>query len=139
MNRLKSRWLIVPFGVLALAAVVVGAFAATGGGALFADSDADSDADADGDGFAARVADILGLEESAVSDAMAQAKREMRSEALRSALDAKVEAGDITQEQADEYFEWAESAPEWAAGAHFGRGDRDGRRGHGKKFGRGWR
>ena len=139
MNRLKSRWLLVPVGVFALAAVVVGAFAATGAGGLYADSDANGDEDADGDTFAARVADILGLEESAVSDAMAQAKREMRSEALRSALDAKVEAGDITQEQADEYFEWAESAPEWAQGAHFGRGDRDGRRGHGKKFGRGWR
>ena len=139
MNRLKSRWLLVPFGVFALAAVVVGAFAATGAGGLYADSDANGDEDSDGDTFAARVAAILGLDESTVSDAMAQAKREMRSEALRSALDAKVEAGHITQEQADEYFEWAESAPEWAAGAHFGRGDRDGRRGHGKKFGRGWR
>lgn len=134
MNRLKNRWLLIPVGVFALAAVVVGALAA-GGGAL----SADSDEDADGDSFAARVATILGLEESAVSDAMAQAKREMRSEALRDALDAKVEAGRITQEQADEYFEWAESAPEWAEGGHhFGRGDRDGRRGHGKKFG-GWR
>ena len=134
LNRLKSRWLLIPVGVFALAAVVVGALAASGGALS-----ADDDEDADGDGFAARVATILGLEETAVSDAMAQAKREMRSEALRDALDAKVEAGRITQEQADEYFEWAESAPEWSEGGHFGRGDHFGRRGHGKKFGRGWR
>ena len=135
MNRLKRRWLLVPVGVFALAAVVVGALA-TGAGGL----SADGDEDADGDTFAARVATILGLDEATVSDAMTQAKREMRSEALRDALDAKVEAGHITQEQADEYFDWAESAPEWAEGGrHFGRGDHDGRRGHGKKFGRGWR
>ena len=114
MNRLKSRWLLIPVAVFALAAVAVGAFAA-GTGTSSAHFSA-----GDGDGFAARVASILGLDETAVSDAMSQAKREMRAEKAQDALDDKVSAGDITQAQADEYLAWLDSAPDWASG-HGGR------------------
>lgn len=122
MNRLKNRWLLIPAAAFAFAAVAVGAFAAGTGvsSAHFS---------ADGDGFAARVASILGLDADDVGDAMARAKREMRSDALQSALDAKVAAGDITQAQADEYAAWVEDAPAWAEDGRFGH-----RGGHGKKF-----
>ena len=108
MNRLKSRWLLIPVAVFALAAVAVGAFA-VGTGASFADGGSR-------DGFAARVASILGLDEAAVSDAMSQAKRELRAEKTQDALDAKVSDGDITQAQADEYQAWLDAAPDWASG-----------------------
>ena len=108
MNRLKSRWLLIPAAVFALAAVAVGAFA-VGTGASFADGGAR-------DGFAARVASILGLDETAVSDAMTRAKRELRSERMRDALDDKVSDGGITQAQADEYLAWMDDAPDWAGG-----------------------
>ena len=113
MNRLKSRWLLIPAAGFAFAAVAVGAFA-VGTGASFADGGAR-------DGFAARVASILGLEESAVSDAMSRAKRELRGERMQAALDDKVSDGDITQAQADEYLAWIADAPDWA-----------GERGHGR-------
>lgn len=113
MNKLKSRWLLIPAAVFAFAAVAVGAFA-LGTGASFADG-------GDRDGFAARVASILGLEESAVSDAMSRAKRELRGERMQAALDGKVSDGDITQAQADEYLAWIDAAPDWA-----------GERGHGR-------
>ena len=114
MNRLKSRWLLIPVAVFALAAVAVGAFA-VGAGESFADGGAR-------DGFAARVASILGLDEAAVSDAMSQAKRELRAEKTQDALDDKVSDGDITQAQADEYLAWLDAAPDWASG--HGRGGR---------------
>ena len=60
------------------------------------------------DEFLSRVASILGVEESDLTDAMEQAKTEMVAEKLadvKAELDAKVASGDITQEQANERLE----------------------------------
>ena len=60
------------------------------------------------DDFLSRVASILGVEESDLTDAMEQAKTEMVAEKLadvKAELDAKVVSGDITQEQANERLE----------------------------------
>ena len=58
--------------------------------------------------FLSKVASILGVEESELTDAMEQAKTEMIVEKLADVkveLDAKVASGDITQEQANERLE----------------------------------
>ena len=60
------------------------------------------------DAFLSRVASILGVEESDLTDAMEQAKTEMITEKrvdVKAELDAKVASGDITQEQANEQLE----------------------------------
>ena len=60
------------------------------------------------DAFLSRVASILGVEESDLTDAVEQAKTEMIAEKLvdvKAELDAKVASGDITREQANERLE----------------------------------
>ena len=72
----------------------------------------------DGDGmaakrsFAARVADILGLQEATVQDAMDQAREDMATERLSAYLDAMVEKGTITREQADQALAWQADRPD---------------------------
>lgn len=69
----------------------------------------------------ARMANILGLEEEQVQAAYEQARQEMRDERFEEMvgqrLDALVESGRITQEQADELREWYMSRPDsfWLA------------------------
>ena len=62
--------------------------------------------------LATRVAEILGLDAAAVGDAISQARRELRDEAVQEKLNALVEKGRITQEQADENRNWFQSKPE---------------------------
>ena len=62
--------------------------------------------------FASRVASILGLDEAVVQDALGQATREMQDEAMQTKLERQVECGRLTQEQADEYYQWYQSKPE---------------------------
>ena len=104
----------------------------------------------DGESLTERVAEILGVEESALEDALTQAKRAMANDAVRARMDAMVEKDLITQEEADEYVEWFESRPEfldrgglverdrmgngmsksgWRSGGHWGK--RGGNRGAG--------
>ena len=99
---MRKRWLVIPVVVLALAVAVAG-------GAVLAQSTGDGHG---GKSFAGRVADILGLEEDTVADATKQAWQEMHEERLQARLDALVESGRITQEQADEYKTWLDSRPE---------------------------
>lgn len=125
MNR--KRWIIasVLTGVLA-----VGVFTAGLVAAQVAD-------DSKGNRFTARVAQILDLDEDTVSDAMAQASRELREESAQEKLDELVAAGEITQEEADEYMAWIQSAPEGIYGMKgrgFGRGHHGKRGGHGRGF-----
>ena len=100
---MRKRWIIIPVALVAMALAVAGA-----GVALAQKDDGDSKADK----FTARVAEILGLDEAQVSDAMKQARQELRDEAMQSKLDSLVEKGLITQEQADEYLEWYQARPE---------------------------
>ncbi len=120
---MKKRWLIGSV----LAALMV--FAITGGVIM-----AQETSDSKRSGFAARVADILGLEADTVEDAMEQAKKEMFEEHLDAKLAAMVSSGRITQEQADEYRAWIESKPDGAFGGHRGFG-KFGKRGFKRGFG----
>jgi hypothetical protein len=70
----------------------------------------------------ARVANILGLEEQQVQNAFDEARQEMWNEAFDASigqrLDALVESGRMTQEQADEVRAWYAERPDsfWLAG-----------------------
>ncbi len=123
----KRYWLT---GTIVAAVMVMGIM----GGVAMAQETSDEDGDSERQSFAARVADILGLDETTVQDAIDQAKAEMQEEALQAKLDRLVENGHMTQEQADEYKTWIESKPEGLSPKMFG--------GFGKKHhrfgGRGW-
>lgn len=120
---MRKRWLLIPVVVLLVALGVAG-------GAVLAEQVSDGDkmnGDGDKKSFAARVAEILGLEEDTVADAMDQAKKEMHDEYVQAWLDKMVEKGRITQDEADQYKEWLDSRPEGL--------DRFHGRGFGKGFG----
>ena len=119
---MKKRWLFLTATVAMLA---LGTLMA---GAAFA-QEADTDAQSGVGKLASRVAQILGLGEDEVSDAIRQARTELRIEAAQNKLDRMVEAGTLTQEQGDEYIAWLEAQPADSPGfGHNGFG--------GKRFGR---
>ena len=60
----------------------------------------------------ARVADILGIDQQTLEDAFAQAKSEMRDDALDNYLNGLVEEGTITQDEADQYRAWWQARPD---------------------------
>ena len=120
---MKRRWII---GIVAAALALLG----VAGGVILA-QEADGKKSRFG-AFAERVADILGLEADDVENAMEQAKQEMAEEALDEKLAAMVEAGMMTQAEADEYKAWIESAPDSLKGRFGGPG---GFGWHGKKRG----
>ena len=68
------------------------------------------------DTLMAKVAAILGIDHSKLESAFNQAEKEMQAEALQKRLDALVEAGKLTQQQADEYKAWWNSRPTDAPG-----------------------
>ena len=122
---MRKRWIIIPVVLVTMALAVAAA-----GVALAQKDDSDSKADK----FTSRVAEILGLDEAQVSDAMKQARQEFRDEAMQSKLDSLVEKGLITQEEADEYLDWYQSRPEalaWFGKSGFGYGKYDHKRGYG--------
>lgn len=104
---MRKRWLIIPVVVMVLAGALVG-------GVVLASGDSDrseNDVNGKAEGFAHRVAEILGLEEDTVAEAMKQASKEMHNERIEAWLDKMVESGKVTQEQADEYQEWLNDQP----------------------------
>ncbi|HLB27965.1 MAG TPA: hypothetical protein VJK47_02010 [Dehalococcoidales bacterium] len=62
----------------------------------------------------ARVAEILGIDQQKVEAAFEQAKNEAQADALKNRLQALVDAGKITQAQADAYLKWSQSKPDMA-------------------------
>ena len=110
----KKHWLI---GLFALMALVIG----VGSGTALA-QESGNDGKSQVRGVISRVANILGLDEQQVQDAFDQARRELRDEQFAKVighrLDALVESGRITQEQADELREWYTARPDtfWLAG-----------------------
>jgi hypothetical protein len=64
------------------------------------------------DPMMSRVASILGIDQQKLEDAFAQAKREAADSALDARLKQMVDAGKITQAQADQYKSWWSSRPE---------------------------
>ena len=110
----KKHWLI---GLFALMALVIG----VGSGTALA-QESGNDGKSQVRGVISRVANILGLDEQQVQDAFDQARRELRDEQFAKVighrLDALVESGRITQEQADELREWYTARPDsfWLTG-----------------------
>ena len=131
---MKKRWIVLTatVAILALGALMTGA--------AFA-QEAGTDGKSGVGKLGARVAQILGLDETDVNDAIQQARTELRNEATQAKLDRMVEAGKITQEQADEYLAWFEARPTDGPGlGNRGFGSKRGRhgrgmRGHGGQFG----
>ncbi len=73
--------------------------------------------------FAGRVAETLGTETQATADAITQAAGEMRSEALESKLQAAIDNGYITEEEAQEIRDKAASGGWHGKGVGFKGGD----------------
>lgn len=61
----------------------------------------------------ARVAEKLGISQQELEDAFAQARSEMRDEALDRYLQKLIDEGKITQEQADQYKAWLQARPDF--------------------------
>ena len=75
------------------------------------------------DDFAGRVAETLGTDATATANAIEQVAGEMRSEALEAKLQAALDDGSITEEQAQEYRDKANSAGWRGFGYGFKGGD----------------
>jgi hypothetical protein len=98
---LRKKVILIP---LVVALVVVGSIT----GIALAQSGSDSSENT----LLARVATILGIDQTKVEDAFAQAQKEMRDEALDSYLKDMVDQSKITQEQADQYKTWWDARPD---------------------------
>ena len=101
----RKKWMLA--GLLGGLAVLTMGLGAT----AFAAS-SDDTATSDKDTFISKVANILGLDEDTVSDAMTQARDEMRQEAQQERLNNAVEDGVITQEEADAILAWWQARPD---------------------------
>jgi hypothetical protein len=94
--------------MLGTTAGLIGALAIAG--AAFADTG--SPDGHPGDSIKDRVAEILGIEREALDSAMSTAREEHKDAKQDERLAALVEAGTITQEQADEIDAWEDAKPE---------------------------
>ena len=101
---MKRKWLMIPLVTGILAAGITGA-------TVLAHND-DGEQESPKDTVATKVAEILGIDAETVKDALQEATQEVRSERLQHRLDDLVEAGKLTQDQADAYMEWYEARPD---------------------------
>jgi hypothetical protein len=62
--------------------------------------------------FVSKLADKLGLDEGIVAAAIKEVRQEMRDEALAKRLQEAVDAGTITQDEADQILQWMKSRPD---------------------------
>jgi hypothetical protein len=118
----RKKIVLIP---LAVAILLAGSIT---GVALAQDENVES-----GNSLLARVASILGIDQTKLEDAFAQAQNEIRDEALSDYLDQMVAEGKITQEEADQYKTWWDTRPDALdkLGPGFGFGGRGGRLGPG--------
>ncbi len=128
---MKKQWFMAGLaaGVLALAIT---------GGTVLAQSN-DTSGTSPIKSFAGRVAEKLGLQEAQVQDAMKQTRKEMQSEALKNRLDKAVSKGHMTQDQADQMYNWYEARPDIAGEHGMGMGRFGGPHSHGHGEGHGHR
>jgi len=128
MRRLR---IIIPIGIAVVAIATISISVVLAQGNEKGDSNASR--------LSAKVAEILGLDAAVVNDAINQARRELRDEAVQNKLNALVEKGQLTQEQADEYLNWIQSRPEGIPAMRkqfFGKmGHHKGWKGHDRFFG----
>ncbi len=121
---MKKRLSIFLIGTAVSVVAVVGAFA----GLAAAQS---NDDDGASQTFVERVAAVLGIESDDLESAMQQVKEEIQTERQDAKFSELVEAGTLTQEEADAIKEWQDSKPEIAF--NFGDEDGNGKRGWGRK------
>ncbi len=101
----RRKWMIIAIvaaTVILLAGVIGGvayAQTATTGGTA-------------GKTLMARVATIMGVDQAKLENAFKQAQKEMQDEALSARLKNLVDQGELTQQQADQYKQWAKSRPD---------------------------
>jgi hypothetical protein len=99
-------------GLIGLAAIMALSFGFT---AVAAAQSTDGAAETGGDMrqmFAGKLAGILGLDEGQVSDAVEQARQEMREEFQAQRLQTAIDEGLITEEEAGEIQGWWDGRPE---------------------------
>ena len=113
---MRMKWILAGLATGLLAAAITGGVALAGG---FGDRHPDRGVDKEEikATMAGKVAEILGTDEQATLDAIAQVREEMQGEAeadrqemIEIVLDAAVETGRITQERADEIRAQIESS-----------------------------
>ena len=107
----RKKWVVL--GVIAAIVLLVGI---VGGVAM-----AQEENTATGNTLLARVASILGLQQTQVEAAFEQARTEMQAEAQDARLQALVDDGRITGEQAKQYKQWLESKPDIKIGSGIGK------------------
>jgi hypothetical protein len=117
----NKKWIIVTV-LLATMVILVGviggmAYAATGT-ATSANTTAADPAKT----LYARVAAILGIDQTKLEAAFTQAQNQLRDEQLTTQLKNMVDQGNITQAQADAYLKWWQSRPDVANQMGFGVG-----------------
>ena len=66
----------------------------------------------------AKVASILGIDQTTLQNAFTQAEKEVQTDNLSSRLQSLVTAGKITQDQADQYLQWWNSQPTLPSGVN---------------------
>lgn len=98
----RRKIILIP---LVIALVVAGSIT----GVVLAQS---GTSESSGNTLLARVATILGIDQTKLENAFTQAQKEMRDEALTDYLDKLVEEGKITQSEADQYGSWWDSKPD---------------------------
>jgi len=98
---------------LILSAVVAGVVLVTAIGVV---AFAQADDAATGKTLLSRVAAILGIEQTKVEEAFAQAQKDMQSEAMDTWLNALVADGKLTQGEADQYKQWVQARPDLPEG-----------------------
>ena len=103
----RKKWMLA--GLLSGLVILAMGLGAT---AYAASSDSSSQKADPRETFISKVAGILGLDESTVSDAMTQARDEMQQEAQQDRLNKAVEDGVITQEEADAISAWWQARPD---------------------------
>jgi hypothetical protein len=117
-------------GLIALAAVTALSFGFTAIAAAQSTDGVVTDKEGPGQMFVGKLADILGLDEGQVSDAVQQARQEMREECQQQRLQNAIDEGLITDAEAEQIEEWWDSRPEamqkLGAGGGFGHQMRDG-------------
>ena len=100
------------FGLIALVAITALAFGFT---AIASAQSTDGKVSATvepGQMFIGKLAGILGLDEEQVSDAVQQARQEMREECQQQRLQNAIDEGIITEEEAEQIQGWWDSRPE---------------------------
>ncbi|MFP3975043.1 MAG: hypothetical protein ACLFVK_02335 [Dehalococcoidia bacterium] len=122
--------------ILVVAMATVLALSAVGGVALAQNATDTADTSTEQattqDTFVERLAEKLDVEVDELETAIGKVRQEMREEALQDRLDKAVEAGQLTEEEAQSIQEWRENRPSALEGSGpLGLGKQFAHRGHG--------